>query len=340
MISERPFTKGFKGLEQAVDADCFGGQRIQGLGDSPILWQCFEPARRRFGIAIRIPQGEAAPDHLPPDTDKAIVTIIESKDDGSLLLFAQGVHCKEKTFIALARLVANHYEAERDYSAAGFLAAVEEYMHAAKAPPPFPYEKQAGLMGELFVLENDLMRVYSRRAAIAYWLGPFGNAKDFVLPCCCIEVKATKASEEHSFWVSNDDQFLVPEDRPMFLRFITFNENQSDSETVADVVQRIRGTLATEPGLDDQFVKAVKKAGYNPKHRKRYKKLARFTRAGDFYFRVDRLFPQLQLAQIQRALSVEFLAAIKYSIAVGALRKDFEVQRPPYMAVLASGVGA
>lgn len=327
MTSEMQFVRGFKRLMADDDAETFREFRIRELDSIPGLVQCYNAGLRRVGIGLRIPPGEVPPDVLPPDSNKAIVSVAEIESKGALMILTRPDRCAEATFLGIARGIANHFSKKGDHTSAGFIAAIEEWIPESKQPPPFTYKKQAGLMGELFVLEHDLLPHFSKRQSVAWWKGPTGNAKDFVLPSCCIEVKATKANDDHSFWVSNEDQFLVPETRPMFLRFISFSEDQSNSETVAQAIERVRNQLVSESAVERDFMRLVKKAGYNPRHRRKYE-LARFTRVADFCFEVTEVFPRLLLENVQKALKAQFLAGIKYAISVDSLRKEFEIKPP------------
>jgi hypothetical protein len=334
MISERKFLSGFKRLAKTDAAAKFRHLMVSQFGDRGALWQCFDRGRQRFGLGYLLRDNEEQPGHFPASS-RAAVSILTSEDQRGLLLLSPAQHAKEELFLHTALAVARLFEASAEYSADGFVAAVEAAMDEKKQPPPFPYEKQIGLMGELVVLEKDLFTIFSKGDAISYWQGPFAKAKDFVVPSCCIEVKATKVVEDRFFWVSNDDQFLVQEKRPMFLRVLTFREVAEDGDTVATAVERIRRGLSSH--VDGAFVRAVKKAGYDPDKRRRYKTLHRFLRDEDYYFRVDNTFPSLQVGNLKKALGIDFLAKIHYAIGVDSLRKHFRSDRAAYIRTLKLG---
>ncbi len=319
VIAEKAFAAGYRRIVDPTVGKRCGRLLVVAIPGTGGLFQAYDQARRREGLAIRIPADERLPRELPRSDKVAMRTEPDENQSSVFLVLERTPTCKESTFFTTAYLVARTFQEADDFTAQGFFSAAEEWMHGKRRPPSITYEKQAGLMGELHVIERDLLPFYPETSTISFWKGPFASAKDFVLPTCCIEVKATKASEDWSFWVSNDDQFLKPETTPMFLRFITFREHPTASETVAEAVERLSDRFSRFPAARDAFIRAVKKAGYNPNHRLRYRKLARFALDEDLCFRVDALFPRLSLQSMQTALNVKFVGAIKYSIRIGAL---------------------
>jgi hypothetical protein len=67
-------------------------------------------------------------------------------------------------------------------------------------------EQQKGLIGELLVLEKDLLPVLSPAEAIAGWRGPLGAAKDFLIGKVAIESKALGRSTSPAVLVNSEFQ--------------------------------------------------------------------------------------------------------------------------------------
>src|SRR5258707_791756 len=109
MISETQFARGFKRLLSDTEAESFRELRIQELDSIPGLFQCFNPATRRPGLAFKIPVDGPLPDDLPPDSNKAVVSIVEVEGEGALFLLTKAERCLEPTFLGIARGIANYF---------------------------------------------------------------------------------------------------------------------------------------------------------------------------------------------------------------------------------------
>jgi hypothetical protein len=205
--------------------------------------------------------------------------------------------------------------------AEAFIRCVEARIIETEQPRPFSDKEQTGLMGELHVLENDLIPLLGADAALRAWKGPLGKAKDFDLNACCIEVKATKASKNRIFHVNSESQFVKPEKKPLFLAFYVFDALSSGGRTVADRYLEVRKRLTGD--LANRFDTAIRKAGYIHKHRDSYK-LKSFAFIKRQFFRVESGFPIIRLESLNSIVDPGTIREFEYAVGVAGLGK-FEI---------------
>lgn len=267
-------------------------------------------------LLYRLQQREVILEPLPDTTG---IVIKEVGERERFLVVQSGVDADPQAFVELMEVIIDAYLSKKDQGANFFLKTVWKYIVRPTQRPPISHEIQTGLMGELSVLEHDLLPLMSARQAVNCWQGPFHAAKDFKVSTCFIEVKATTSREERTFCVSSEEQFLEPEDRPMFLCFVTF-EKDAAGESLAQAFARVGDLLKPDSDAFDRFDDAVSKAGFKKQHRSKYK-LETFRLIGREYFRVDATFPRLRLAELKRLLRCYYVSKIQYSIDVDHLTK-------------------
>ncbi|WP_194763010.1 PD-(D/E)XK motif protein [Microbacterium sp. UFMG61] len=104
-------------------------------------------------------------------------------------------------------------------------------------------EKEAGLIGELLVLEHLLLNA-DEDTAITSWLGPLAEEHDFGLEHFEAEVKTTR-SEARVHVIGSETQLQPSLERPLFLISIqiTLAGDSSAAFTLPDAIGRIRTRL-------------------------------------------------------------------------------------------------
>lgn len=307
---------GFNGKE-------FGKSLFLAAGDSGspcyLLYRLDQRQEKVRGISIK--------------TDRLIVEEREQEDTNRVLFVRAGRDADETAFLTVIHSVIDDYLAPEKEGVDDFISAVRKFILASSSSQ-FTQDRQVGLMGELAVLEHDLIHTLATplRQALAYWLGPFGAAKDFDFPSCCLEVKATKKREDQSFWVSSEEQFLIREDKPMFLCFVTFEKDDS-GETVAKAVERVGKLFQPNREAFNSFVDAVSAAGLKIEDVNSYENLESLRLVGREYFRVDATFPRLRLEDLKKLLRCHYVSEIKYTIAVDHLQ-DLKEEREVVLAAI------
>lgn len=120
--------------------------------------------------------------------------------------------------------------------------------------------KQVGLFGELWVLENLLIRQHGPDA-IEFWGGPEGETHDFSGRGLHIETKTTRGSGME-FMISKVDQLSVPAGKRLILATVRVEESVGSRASIATLIDRILGLLVANPASRDIFLTKLIKLGW------------------------------------------------------------------------------
>jgi hypothetical protein len=122
-----------------------------------------------------------------------------------------------------------------------------------------------GLIGELIVLELDVLPAHRPTDAIMAWNGPFGAAQDFTLPTGRrIEVKAVR-SDAASCQINGLDQLDAASD-PLTLTVVRLDQTGKDAEgavTATSLIERLRERLIEDPAAGNEFESRLAAAGWH-----------------------------------------------------------------------------
>ncbi|OCX63163.1 hypothetical protein BFP70_13235 [Thioclava sp. SK-1] len=168
----------------------------------------------------------------------------------------------------------------------------QEFM-ANQRRKPLSTEKQAGLLGELIMLEALIGHTGSALVALDSWQGPLKAAQDFHVESGAFEVKSTAKAQGFLARINSIDQ--LDSDRwPMFLCAIRFAEDEA-GETLTQTVNRLR-EIMDGSGVRKQFDALLLLSRYLDDHADRY---TRKLLSGDVHcFRVQEGFPCLRRATL------------------------------------------
>lgn len=176
-------------------------------------------------------------------------------------------------------------------------------------------EARRGLLGELMLLRDHLLRNCDHHSAIVSWKGCSGANHDFQFASCSIEVKTTSSNTPHSFNVSNIRQLDSPGQGQLFLYFLLIEESEAGDASLPEVVDSIRNVL-DEPSLVS-FDEGLVNADYLESQRELYSS-PRYSIRHERFFLVSESFPRLREDSLP--VGVE---DVRYQVAVAACT-DFE----------------
>ena len=127
-----------------------------------------------------------------------------------------------------------------------------------------------GLIGELLILEADLLPHLPALDAVGSWTGPLGTAQDFLLPSGRrIEVKAVRP-EATTVRINGLEQLESSSD-PLTLAIVRLADAGAEAEgtvTAPRIIERLRGHLAQDPAALNEFDSRLAAAGWrqHPDH--------------------------------------------------------------------------
>lgn len=126
-------------------------------------------------------------------------------------------------------------------------------------------EEQKGLVGELCVLERQLLPVAGPVDAVRAWTGPVGAPKDFQVGRIGIEAK-TRSPHLPTVRISSAEQLDITGTTRLFLHVVEVSGAPGDSTsvTITDVASRVRDTIAAlDMFAAVQFEERLNAAGFD-----------------------------------------------------------------------------
>lgn len=192
-------------------------------------------------------------------------------------------------------------------------------------------EEVRGLVGELVVLGRCINR-HGSSTAIGAWRGPTGSLRDFELPDCSVEVKTYQSDTGASIRINDPQQLDVVVVRPVHLAVVRLAKTQARGVNLPDVVQRIRGMLASDRAGRDEFDSLLDQYGYMDAQASLY--ADRFVAGPLYLHKVVPAFPRIAAEQVppgvvQVHFSVVLSALIPFRVepdmVIGPAVRDIEI---------------
>lgn len=128
-----------------------------------------------------------------------------------------------------------------------------------------PQSELRGLIGELLVLEHDVLPLGREIEAVMAWNGPLGAAQDFTLPSGQrMEVKAVRG-DATSCQINGLDQ-LDPATDPLVLSIVRLDQTGAHADgaiTAPVLIGRLRDRLLDDPAALNEFESRLASAGWH-----------------------------------------------------------------------------
>ncbi|MCZ7385825.1 MAG: PD-(D/E)XK motif protein [Candidatus Methanoperedens sp.] len=153
-------------------------------------------------------------------------------------------------------------------------------------------EAQRGLYGELWFLRKYLIPILRINKALDAWKGPARKAQDFQFSDCAVEVKTTISKQHQKMYIANEQQLDDTGLASLFLQHISLMESSGGGETLVDIVEDIRKTIADEPAASQKMEDSLFEAGYLNAQAHRYNKTGYNVRSSNI-FRISEGFPRI-----------------------------------------------
>ncbi|CAG0967593.1 hypothetical protein METP3_01239 [Methanosarcinales archaeon] len=153
-------------------------------------------------------------------------------------------------------------------------------------------EAQRGLYGELWFMRKYLIPILGINKAIDAWKGPARKAQDFQFSDCAVEVKTTISKQHQKMNIASERQLDDTGLASLFLQHLSLMESSGSGETLNDIVEDIRKTIADEPAASQKMEDSLFDAGYLNAQAHRYNKTGYNVRYSSI-FRVNEGFPRI-----------------------------------------------
>jgi hypothetical protein len=175
------------------------------------------------------------------------------------------------------------------------------------------HEEQLGLFGELWVIQEILLKLVTPNQAIAAWAGPLGAAKDFDLTACDIETKTVLTSHATSVSISSEYQLEAAGGVPVFLHVLKVNATSDldKGRSLDEQVSLLRSLLSEHTAEVAKLDGLLMAAGYDQPGE--YSE-DRWVPHGTLVARVSTGFPCLTPANLPLGVR-----SVKYAVNLSAL---------------------
>ena len=177
-------------------------------------------------------------------------------------------------------------------------------------------ERQRGLFGELFVLEETVQEIGPVQAA-AGWVGPNGASQDFAFGGIAIEVKTSAGKNPQRIRISSERQLDDTLLDAIYLWHVSVDERIGVGRTLPLIIGDLRSLLSGSSG-EVAFEDRLIAAGYHDAHSDLYTR-GYSIRSSDV-FEVRDGFPRLTEADCAPGLG-----DVLYSIELGAI-EDYRTE--------------
>jgi hypothetical protein len=131
-------------------------------------------------------------------------------------------------------------------------------------------EEQRGLIGEIRFIRDLVASKYAWAEALVFWVGPFGNPKDFVWSSCAVEVKTHMNTSKPFIKISSEFQLDTSDFSKLWIVTLGFQRVSADSSegnTLTEIVDEIMEHLAEiEPSAIENFTIHLAACGFSFTH--------------------------------------------------------------------------
>ncbi|MGP0628561.1 PD-(D/E)XK motif protein [Nitrospina sp. 32_T5] len=262
------------------------------------------PPSRGFDFTSKITGDEIHSDHM------------------SLILSASGPDYNE-IFSAICEDLLSHL-----HSAGGAAKMISSFQARVRLWQVF-FEKQAleglgpdaqmGLYGELYFFERFVMSGPGNiQRGLKAWVGPESRQQDFQFGSLSVEVKITASKQHQKLRIASEQQLDEASVRKLYLYCLSVSLVENNTETLPEIIRRIKNSLENEPGALELFNNSLLKMGYLDIHAQRYGNTGYFPRDSKPFLVRDN-FPRIKEKELRQGVG-----DVSYSISVAECM-DYEV---------------
>jgi hypothetical protein len=155
-------------------------------------------------------------------------------------------------------------------------------------------EEQKGLIGELLILEEILLPLFSAMDSVSAWHGPLGAPKDFEVDRIAIESKARRGAATPYVAISSEHQLSTDGVDQLFLYVCELDrasENSNNGFTLPDIAGRIVGAISqSDQGAAVIFQSLLVSVGFRAEDDY---SCDLWLRGSDSFYLVDDSFPRI-----------------------------------------------
>lgn len=159
------------------------------------------------------------------------------------------------------------------------------------APEGLSEERQRGLFGELYILDQLFLSGENLFAGVDAWVGAESSHQDFLRGGLAVEVKTSLSKRHSRIAIASEKQL---DERPhvnLLLAHVRLDESEGLGISLPDLVANVRNTLSGDESASRLFDERLLLAGYLDVHAPQYE--TRYRPASLRYFKIEGDFPRL-----------------------------------------------
>ena len=257
-------------LEMPRAAAEFSARRIDEAHSWHFFWA--RSVEDRHVLLLRHSSSEAVPSDLPRLRGIRVRNVAGTDGDPDTLLWALTDAEQRELFHTLCldiKDATSHASSEAE-AVARAISRTYRWHHMLRGgrDERLSVEEQKGLIGELMVLQNELLTLLPPTDAVTAWTGPEGSPKDFSIGRISIEAKARRGTGNPWVSISSPEQ-LDDSAGPLFLSVLTIDRAPAqggDAQTVTQVAAEARSALSDSPAALERFEALLEAAGLRREH--------------------------------------------------------------------------
>ena len=181
-------------------------------------------------------------------------------------------------------------------------------------------EEQRGLLGELWLLKEVLIKQLTPRRAVMAWAGPEGRPQDFIAGSTAVEVKTSVAKRHNTLRIANERQLDESGYDNLFLGHLALDEVDRSGITLAGLIESLREAVNDDPTALAELEDRLFASGFLEIHKEIYERTHYRVRSLDIYAVRDD-FPRLTEPRLPGGVG-----DVRYSIVISDCSR-FQIAR-------------
>lgn len=283
--------------------------------ENPVVALFLDQNADRLGARFE----QAAPRSAAPLVPLAEIHVDDVVGDSRRLIeiWTDARHLFGNFYRLLSEVAAEVVNDSRDPDSA-LAAAVSRWDALLSRPALMSEETQAGLFGELWLLER-LISVHGPEAVEA-WVGPVRQPHDFRFGDIELEVKTTSGAKRIHM-INGVGQLQASLDCRLYLLSLKLANAGAGGRTLAETVDALEASLAGSADMLQRFRTALTAVGYDPLDSVHYPRRRRLRDAA-MLIPIDDGVPRLTdeaLAGVERRFAPDRITSVTYAIDVEGL---------------------
>ena len=119
------------------------------------------------------------------------------------------------------------------------------------------HSEYVGFWGELYVMSQYLLKLYTPKDAVRFWVGPEGKKQDVTLNSIAIEIKTSMSGDSRSVKISSLDQLERVTPSLFLLHLIGSPSSRNDGYSLKELYESCLEIIRADAGAEASFLNKV-----------------------------------------------------------------------------------